>query len=61
MKGCKLCRKPHPEDPLQRVWPGKRLVPVMLTTKYGGEPVLKRYWTDRPCECQETLFKENPK
>lgn len=61
MKGCKLCRKPHPEDPLQRVWIGKRLVPVMLTTKYGNEAVLERYWTDRPCECQTNLFKESAK
>jgi hypothetical protein len=24
-KGCKVCRKPHPQDPMKRVWPGKRV------------------------------------
>ncbi len=24
-KGCKVCRKPHPQDALKRVWLGKRV------------------------------------
>lgn len=59
--GCKLCRKPHPEDPLGRVWLGRRLYPVTLPTKYGDETVQETYWTDRPCECVTGVFKEATK
>ena len=53
MTGCKLCRKPHPEDPMARVWPGKRLYPWVYMAPSFEDGVMEPHekWEDEPCEC----------